>query len=77
MISDAYKCPVPLCGMKTSTAAAMCRHIIYTHLRYEKHQEWIKSHGISYIQMCALKDGELHLNFKPLIEVIERECKTT
>jgi hypothetical protein len=42
------------------------------------HTEWIESHDISYLELVGLKDGKLGRgNYKPLMEVVERECKIT
>ena len=56
----------------------MCTHMIYTHLRFQEHQAWIESYGINFGELCGLKGSQLGRgNYKPLMEVVEKECKIT
>jgi hypothetical protein len=62
-----YKCPV--CGTETKSAASMCAHIINTFYRFEAHWNWMADRGIKLPDVVG--------TYKPLMEVVESECKLT
>lgn len=74
MISYKYKCPID--RMNTTTLRAMCTHMVRINDHPPKHAEWIELHGINYYKLRGPKNGKTERGcYKPLMEVVERECK--
>jgi len=63
----AYKCQV--CGLTTATNLGMRGHMVNSRFRFEKHWQWLKSHGINATRKTARG------NYQPLVELVEKECK--
>ncbi|MBI4284832.1 MAG: hypothetical protein HY670_02895 [Chloroflexi bacterium] len=67
-----YRCPLPLCGMTTSTARELAFHMVCTTHLSEKHAEWIKAQGIDYRIVIAMR-GKY---YGTLVSAVESKCRT-
>jgi len=64
-------CKCPVCYKSLTNAMGVAKHMIG--ISDDKHIEWIKSRGLSYLELIAF--GGTGANLKPLAEEIEKEAQ--